>query len=212
MKLDNLLAFYAVFTSSDLDRDHRTLVEATEDGWWYTSQLANQQRVVVFHTDDCHPAAKRARQRDGFLDLLTDTTTHISETVELHDWRLLTGHGYPRCTAAGSSFLDPLGDECDRWCAVGDAALAFDPLSSQGMITALRMGCTVGIMLSRQLQPSTSSQIDQPTGSINPGSVEKVYAEVRDDYEKKKGYFYQQSRFSTGFWLRRNGKSGIGGQ
>lgn len=187
------------------------MIEATEDGWWYTSQLANQQRVVAFHTDDCDSAAKRARHRDGFLDLLLQTTTHISEIVELNDWRLLSGQGqaFPRCTAAGSSFLEPLGNERERWCAVGDAAVAFDPLSSQGIITALRMGCSVGIMLSKQLQLSESPDIDKPAeaGSIDLSSVQRVYAQVREDYEKKRRYFYDQSMFSSSFWLRRQEQS-----
>ncbi|KAG8870726.1 hypothetical protein FRB97_009428 [Tulasnella sp. 331] len=211
VKLDRLLAFYGVFSSPNLDRDRRTVIEATEDGWWYTSQLANQQRVVAFHTDDCDPVAKRARYRDGFLDLLYQTTTHVSNILELNDWRLLSGqgHAFPRCTAAGSSFMEPLGDEHERWCAVGDAAVAFDPLSSQGIITALRMGCSVGIMISKQLQLSQSTDMDKPVeaGSFDLNSVKRAYLQIREDYEKKGRYFYDQSMFSSDFWLRRRERS-----
>ncbi|KAG8870436.1 hypothetical protein FRB97_009766 [Tulasnella sp. 331] len=211
VKLDRLLAVYGVFSSPNLDRDRRTVIEATEDGWWYTSQLANQQRVIAFHTDDCDPVAKRARHRDGFLDLLHQTTTHISNILELNDWRLISGRGHalPRCIAAGSSFLEPLGDEHERWCAVGDAAAAFDPLSSQGIITALRMGCSVGIMISKQLQLSQSPDLDKPveTGSSDLNSVKRVYLRIREDYEKKRRYFYDQSMFSSDFWLRRRERS-----
>jgi 2-polyprenyl-6-methoxyphenol hydroxylase-like FAD-dependent oxidoreductase len=200
IKLDGLLAFYVVFASTNIDLDRRTLIEATETGWWYSSQLAGQKRIVVFHTDDCDPSAKMARKPDAFLDMLHKDTTHISQTINDIDYRPMSGAGtnYPRCTAAGSSFLSPFGDQADRWCAVGDAAIAFDPLSSQGMITAIRMGCSVGIMLAKQLFPSADSK-----KAIDLESVKGLFDEARKDYEKKKGYFYSQSMFASAFWQRR---------
>ncbi|RUS35452.1 hypothetical protein BC938DRAFT_483394 [Jimgerdemannia flammicorona] len=51
-KHDQLLAFYAVFESSpnhpnNPDRDNRTIVESCRDGWWYTSLLPGNRRVVA---------------------------------------------------------------------------------------------------------------------------------------------------------------------
>ena len=190
-----------MFSSPSPDRDHRTLIEATETGWWYTSQLAHNERVVAFHTDDCDPSSKHARKHEGFLDMLRNTT-QISQIIEDSDYRLVSGIGtnYPRCTAAGSSFLEPFGDESGQWCAVGDAAIAFDPLSSQGMITALRMGCSVGIMLSKQLQQRDS---DDTVESIDFNFVKTLFEDTRKDYEKKRLYFYKQSMFDGDFWQRR---------
>lgn len=133
------------------------------------------------------------------MDMLHEDTTHISRTISDNDYRPLLGTGasYPRCTSAGSSFLFPFGSQSDRWCAVGDAAMAFDPLSSQGMITALRMGCSVGAMISNQLFPSMS------TAPADVESVGKLFDEVKKDYEKKKHYFYGHSMFGGSFWQRR---------
>jgi len=202
VKLDRLLAFYAVFHSHSHDLDHRTLIEATESGWWYTSQLAHHKRVVVFHTDDRDPSSKFVRKQEGFLDTLRNTT-HISQTIENNDYCLISDDGmnYPRCTAANSSFLEPFGDESDQWCAVGDAAMAFDPLSSQGIITALRMGCSVGIMLSKQVQHSGSSK--EAVEPMDLNSVKTLYEAARRDYGQKRAYFYKQSMFSSDFWQRR---------
>ncbi|KAF9070233.1 hypothetical protein BDP27DRAFT_1220967, partial [Rhodocollybia butyracea] len=192
IKLDRLLAFYALMGATNVDLDHRTLIEATENGWWYSSQLSDNKRVVVFHTDDQDPSSKRARKPEGFLDMLQQTT-HISQTIENVDYRIISSAGYPRCTAAGSSYLEPFGDEGDQWCAVGDAAVAFDPLSSQGMITSLRMGGSLGIVLAKKINHSDASSLHL---------VRDQYDECRRDYEKKRGYFYQQSMFSSGFWAR----------
>src|SRR5262249_56156733 len=58
------------------DADAMTLVEAVEDGWWYSARLARGRRVVAFHTDGDLPACRVARHRDGFLRLL-DRTLHV---------------------------------------------------------------------------------------------------------------------------------------
>jgi len=152
-----------------LDGDHRTLIEATETGWWYTSQLSNNTRVVVYHTDDIDPSSKRARKREGFLELLHNDTTHISQIMIENDYCLLLDSNFPRCTAACSSYLEPSADEIACWTAVGDAAMAFDPLSSQGMITALRMGCSVGKMLGRNVDAVKSKEYpgEKPTTRFN---------------------------------------------
>jgi len=143
--------------TANVDRDHRTLIEATENRWWYSSQLSDGKCVVVFHTDGQDSSSKRARKQEGFLDTPQETA-HISQTIEDVDYRGISDANCPRCIAAGSSYLEPFGDEGDQWCAVGDAAVAFDPLSSQGMTTALRMGDSLGIVLAEKLEYSDASE------------------------------------------------------
>src|SRR5882757_471488 len=132
-----LLAFYAVFVAPESDadgipgtsdNDMRTLIEAAPNGWWYTSLISHnpKTRIVVFHTLPSHPAAKSSRRSEGFLECLHDSTIHISSTVSKWDYALQ--RGYPRCTAAGSSYLEKTCEAADNWVAVGDAAMAFDPL------------------------------------------------------------------------------------
>ncbi|CAE7226575.1 unnamed protein product [Rhizoctonia solani] len=199
-KLDGLLAFYMVFASTEVDRDTRTLIEASDNGWWYSSQLPDQRRIVVFHTDDCDSTAKLARNKDTFLDMLHNDTTHVSHAVLDNDYRPMSGPkaNYPRCTAAASSFLSPFGSQEDRWCAVGDAAMAFDPLSSQGMLTALRSGLSVGAMLANQTLPDAVQNTPEDVEAVT-----KVFEAIREDYEKKKRYYYAQSIFRGPFWQRR---------
>jgi len=157
--------------TANVDRDHRTLIEATENGWWYSSQLSDGKCVVVFHTDDQDSSSKRARKQEGFLDTPQETA-HISQTIEDVDYRVISDANCPRCIAAGSSYLEPFGDEGDQWCAVGDAAVAFDPLSSQGMITALRMGDSLGIVLAEELEYSDASE--RPGAEIDNSSKSKM--------------------------------------
>ena len=71
----------------------------------------------------------------------------------------------------------------ERWVAVGDAALAFDPLSSQGIMTALEMGIYLGLQLSQHIEKDLTDQdFDE--------HVRDVYAKVRGEYERQRAYYY----------------------
>ena len=199
MKSDNLLAFYALFSTTSEDNDHRTLIEASESGWWYTSQLSNNRRIVAYHTDDTNPSSKLARKRDGFLELLNNQTTHISRTIVDCDYDILSDTKYPNCKAANSSHLEPFCSEEEGWWAVGDAAMAFDPLSSQGIITALDMGCYLGDVLAQRLSKDHGKE-----GEGNVHSMPEVFDMACTSYEEKKKYYYDQvKRFDGEFWRKR---------
>jgi len=198
LKTDTLLAFYSLFVSPEDDNDHRTLIEATESGWWYTSQLAHNVRIVVYHTDDDDPSAKLARRPDGFLDLLNNHTNHISQIILGCNYDLPPGTKFPHCTAAGSSILDPVCDETERWCAVGDAAMAFDPLSSQGIITALNAGCFIGEELAKRITMESEG-----TGLDGLYSIPGYFEAIAKKYEMQKKYYYRHARFDAEFWAKR---------
>jgi hypothetical protein len=198
LKQDNLLAFYSLFVSSEDDNDHRTLIEATESGWWYTSQLAHNRRIVVYHTDDDDPSAKLARKPDGFLDLLHNRTVHISQIILERNYDLPPGARFPHCTAAGSSVLDPICDDAERWCAVGDSAMAFDPLSSQGIITALNAGCFIGEELGKRITVDSEG-----TGADGICSIADYFEAVGERYDTQKKHYYRHARFEGEFWAKR---------
>jgi len=123
---DRLVALYAsVRTRSDVDA--RTRVEATPSGWWYSALVGSGRRVVAFLTDADLVEPER-RTRAGFLAAL-DNTVHVLPSADP------TLTCAPATTAAHGARLAPAVGE--DWLAVGDAALAFDPLSSQGMLNAL---------------------------------------------------------------------------
>jgi flavin-dependent dehydrogenase len=111
-----------------------TFVEATEDGWWYTAPMPQGRRVLAFHTDADLPAAHVARDRDALLQAARATS-------ELAAWLDDAGFAADQTagfTAAHSATLEPCAGE--GFLAAGDAALAFDPLSSQGLLNALFTG------------------------------------------------------------------------
>lgn len=111
-----------------------TYVEATEDGWWYTAPIPNARRILAFHTDADLPAIRIARDHDTLLA----AARSIAELAATLAAAGFVADDTSAFTAAHSAALDPCAG--DAWLAAGDAALAFDPLSSQGLLNALFTG------------------------------------------------------------------------
>ena len=111
-----------------------TYIEATEEGWWYSAPLPGSRRVLAFHTDADLPAAEAAHSRSALLE---SASCH-RELSALLTAGAFTADEISGFTAAHSSRLTPCAG--DAWLTAGDAALAFDPLSSQGLLNALFTG------------------------------------------------------------------------
>jgi flavin-dependent dehydrogenase len=147
---DRLLAFYARFQPDPhamVDQDSRTLVESAPQGWFHSALLPSGERLVTCFTDAGTPWAQEAASQQGFLGLI-QRTMHLSRKLATHGF---TTNAKPRPTDARSSRLERFHGE--DWLAAGDAAIALDPLSSQGILSALYsglkaakaiMGCLVG--------------------------------------------------------------------
>jgi flavin-dependent dehydrogenase len=128
--LDRQVALVGEFINVD-EADSTTLVESVENGWWYASPLPGGRRVVAFLTDgDLLPAA--SAREENWCEALRQTT-HVSASVRGGLWS-----GKLVSSPAGTCHLDRLSGP--GWLAVGDAAMAWDPLSSQGIATAILTG------------------------------------------------------------------------
>ena len=183
---DSLVALCAWATPADTDLDTRTLVESTPDGWWYTARLPDSTRVVVLHIDAEHAAS--ILHTPGTWSSLLSRTKHVSD--------LLAGAVFtdgPHGTEACGARLDRFAGK--DWLAAGDAAMSFDPLSSQGILNALYTGMKAGQALHAALN----------------GDLDRVAAytarleSVRQAYLRHHRSFYQVERrwLNRSFWVRR---------
>jgi flavin-dependent dehydrogenase len=192
---DRLIAVVAVFAEADArpaaggDRDSRTLVESSPDGWWYTSLVPRHRRIVAFHTDAATDVSRLARTPEGFISMLR-STRHISARIEDPGYRLA---GPLRIAAANTVCRTPAAGR--GWFAAGDAAIAFDPLSSQGILTALYSG----LKAAQALQDSMNGIPDAPL------QYEQTLRNVLDAYLVNRDLFYgYESRWpDRPFWSRR---------
>ncbi len=121
---------------SDADaRDSTTLVEAVPDGWWYSLFLPGRRLVAAFMTDADLLDATGVRRPDGLraqLDRAPATRSRVQDCDAEPDWSRAVIR--PAHTARLETVAGP------EWLAVGDAAVAFDPLASYGIAAALGEG------------------------------------------------------------------------
>lgn len=187
---DRLTAFYLLLHSPQgSDRDGRTLVEAVENGWWYSVLLPSGDRLVTFLGDLDLLDRQALLTRDGLWQQLVQT-------------RLLSAlcreHGYQPGTAvqgmdAASGRLSRFHGE--RWAAVGDAALSFDPLSSQGIATALYCGQYCARAVAATLQGDSQAM------SAYADLLSRIYTAYLS--HRQQFYGMEKRWHESTFWKRR---------
>jgi flavin-dependent dehydrogenase len=132
--LDRQIAVVAFGNGSNGGVTHtRSTVEAAEFGWWYSASLGPARSIcMLFTDDDLLPRGAKFNLCAWWLDQLSRTT----------QLRYRFGASEPSqrlvVRSAKSQHIDVASGT--GWLAVGDAAMAFDPLSSQGIANALDHG------------------------------------------------------------------------
>jgi len=166
-----------------------TVVEAVEDGWWYTAPLPDGSRVLAFLTDADLPAARIAHNTACLIDS-TVTAPEIRAILRESEFVPISG-GF---TAAHSSVLKPCG--ASAWLAVGDASTSFDPLSSQGLLHALFSGVAVA-EAAHSCLAGDSDAVPRYRRLMN--SIYQAYRRRLDFYSSETRWPYAP------FWQRRRG-------
>ncbi|HEX8154268.1 MAG TPA: FAD-dependent monooxygenase, partial [Thermoanaerobaculia bacterium] len=127
---DQLVGLAAHFEIASDGARAYPLIEACEDGWLYSACAPGGGLVVMLMTDSDLAHARR----------LHDPATWLAAVLaQPHTAARIAGAKPPSELAiapASSHRLSPIAGEA--WLAVGDAATALDPLSSQGIVKALR--------------------------------------------------------------------------
>lgn len=126
----SLIALYRVGTPAAGFELNRTVIEAAPHGWWYAARLPSGAPIAGFHTRSRHA---RTIVSGADWRAALDRTAHVA--------RLLKGAMFDRPLVV----LEACGAQLDRfggegWVACGDAAMSFDPISGQGIFSALYGG------------------------------------------------------------------------
>ncbi len=149
-------------------RDRRTLIEAVACGWWYSALLPQGQHVAAFMTDaDLIPRGRAARCLfwRQWLQQAPHTRARLGPMPSDTALRIVS--------AASARLQNVTGP---GWLAVGDAALAFDPLSSQGVTWALESGLAAAHALDRVL--SRGIRVRPRSTPIGSGSTSLLYLQA----------------------------------
>jgi flavin-dependent dehydrogenase len=186
---DGLTAVVGIFSESDSSpaEDSRTLVEAVADGWWYSARLPQSRKIVVFMTDaDLLP--RPASLIKPFWQHQLSNTRHTRARVGRLDLPAVVRAVPARCEA-----LDQIVGR--RWLATGDAALSFDPLSSQGICHALQSGVVAAHAIDECLAGRWSALADVPAW---------VGASFENHWRLHQLHYAREQRWPNApFWRRR---------
>jgi flavin-dependent dehydrogenase len=167
-------------------------IEADEHGWWYTAPLPNGKRIIAFHAD-AEPLPWMRNQQS----LLATAATRPALAAHLVNgaWieqNVLSEFGL---TAANTAVTQPCMGPA--WLCVGDAALSFDPLSSQGIFNALYTGLAAAEAVERHLRLGT----DFVEYADQIGSIEQAYrARLAQSYGAERRFE------SSSFWANRRSR------
>lgn len=167
--------------------DSHTLVEAAEDGWWYSAWLPNARLIVAYMTDaDLMPSSRRDSQEhwQSRLEQVPHTYARVRRNVLAPGLRRVAAHSYRRDRLAGT-----------QWLAVGDAATVCDPLSSQGISHALESGLQAALAIEHWRLGEHNALA---------GYARSIQTRFDDYLRLHTMYYSREKRWpSSAFWQRR---------
>jgi flavin-dependent dehydrogenase len=192
VSLDRLSFVYGFFDAPRAaGTSQLTLLEAQELGWWYKARLPNRRLAIAFASDASIIRDHNLARGREWLALLR-TTNHVAQTIEgyrLKDIVVRVAPTFRLDCVAGAN-----------WLAVGDAAAACDPISSQGIMNAIEDGIRAATAI-----------FDALNGLPDSNELYAKYLGARyTDYVANRNYFYGLERRwrKSPFWRRRHARSG----
>jgi flavin-dependent dehydrogenase len=185
-RLIGVVRFFSLSSQTSLI-DSSTLIEAVEDGWWYSAGLPGDRLVLAYMTDADLYARAINQTRDYWSQQLGNTkhtrlrVENCRSTSDLH------------IVPANSSRLDRVTN--GTWLAIGDAAMAFDPLSGQGVFKALQSGLRVADSIGRHWNGDASA-------------LTQYAMSVEQDFDRylitRRAFYSREQRWPHArFWQRR---------
>ncbi|WP_299293745.1 tryptophan 7-halogenase [uncultured Tateyamaria sp.] len=123
----------------------RTLIQDQVGGWWYGAILPSGRPVAAFHTTTEQATQMRRDPAEWHASLAKAAVLAEHLPTALF-------------SSAELKFTDATGEACtkaagDGWVACGDAAIAFDPLASQGLLNAVRTGIAAADVAADRVTP-----------------------------------------------------------
>ena len=165
--------------------DCNMVVEARPEGWWYSTDLPDERRVVACLTDP--DLGSELREAEHWYCALAATQSiaplvppNAIETASL-------------IKAAGTATIDPAAG--DRWVAAGDCLFCADPLSSRGIVHALRSGILAAYAASDMLDGRGDFACARYATIATRGFADYLPALA--------AHYAAAGRWDTPFWQRR---------
>lgn len=199
--LDHLVGVSTLWAGVPDDQRSHLLVESSTTGWWYSAPLpkaagdVDGRMIAVLMTDADLCAAGQLSSQAKWSAALHESAATRARLGE--GWRTST----PRVHSAVSHRLRRrLDQDVGPWLAVGDAALAVDPVSGSGILRALRTARAAAEAAGQVLRRRSAWR-----------QILAAYERDRDEectqyLVERAGYYASEQRFDTPFWRRRHSR------
>ena len=194
---DRLVAVsFVTETHIQSDVDQTTLLEASENGWWYTCRIGACQRLVSYFSDaDLIPTTAATRSR--VLPRSLDASGPVASLLREHQYANLEAH---EVGAAHSGHLEPMVG--GSWMATGDAAVTYDPLCGHGLIAAMDSARYAAVALIELARGNGPALEDYAIG------MTAGYQRYRNEL---RAYYGAETRWKNSqFWSRRRADAPAG--
>lgn len=175
------------------------LIAPSSNGWWYAAPMATAnsthlKQVLSFQTDvDLLPKALLSNSASLAAQAFLRLVPNFSEFTEIVSGIGVNEYEWHGKVAANSSMLSHAAGQ--GWFAIGDAALSFDPLSSQGMFNSMATAMQLSDLL---LEHGIVSALPQQQYAAQIQRILHYYQ------QHKSIYYQQETRWAEhSFWRRR---------
>jgi flavin-dependent dehydrogenase len=158
-----------------------TLIEAVENGWWYTAPLPGDRTVFAYMTDS---DLLKDSSWGEFLKQAPLTSERASAIEELPQIHIVSAASVVRQPVTGPN-----------WIATGDAALAFDPLSGLGIYKTIESGLRSSAAIVRCFEGDSSGMVEYENWTVEGF---RSYLSMRQQF-----YGSVQRWPESPFWQRR---------
>lgn len=190
---DKLISCWATLPNDEVNT--LSTISADELGWWYSAPLPNNKRVLAFQTDPDLMERANLKNKKAYLQLAMANPPIARLLIKKKQSIQFNG-----TVSANSTKLKQVAGK--QWAALGDAAISFDPLSSQGMFNAMASALQLTDLIQElQLLTQPDSKKNQQFICMYSNQVNQIW----EYYLKHKRIFYshEQRWNNAEFWKRR---------
>ncbi|MDF1694878.1 MAG: lysine-epsilon-oxidase maturase LodB [Saprospiraceae bacterium] len=184
---DILMGVGLFLERSDTYFEH--ILESVDLGWWYAACLPDHKMVVTFFSDADLISQNKWHQLEAWKSQLQKT----KQIKLLFDGnQALSNKLWIRNAQTQMSDVRSI----DRFVAIGDAAVSFDPISSMGIGFAISSACFATKHIAQELEGSAQT-IDV--------FQEDIVRNFNQYQQIKSGYYQKEKRWPDSlFWQRRH--------
>jgi flavin-dependent dehydrogenase len=191
-RIDSLIALAVRSEAKPSDRlAGLSVVEAFRDGWWYAAPLPSGGAIVMLTTDQDIAAVRRFRNPEVFAQVWR-RTDELAQLVP------------PPCQPYPITIYPAFSGFINRaagpgWIAVGDALIAFDPLTSSGIAGALSDALSALPVILAELDTGKADDAARTYSRSADATLKRYLGERQHRYNTERRWS------ESAFWARRAG-------